>query len=215
MSSRQGGLRELAGNTGGAVVLNTNDVKGGLARITSDLGAYYLMQYYSTNAKLDGKYRRITVKTKRPGIQVRARDGYLAPTEAEARTAGVPVRTASLPEGVVPLIRQTQIIALKRGPSTDLSYVRAAAPEFRRTERLRIEVPMPAGAANAAGRILNARDQVLPLVVTVGTAQLDGKTIGSAEVILAPLAPADYRLELSFDINREKQSVFYTFRIVP
>ena len=31
MASRQGGLRELAGNTDGAVVLNTNDVKGGVA----------------------------------------------------------------------------------------------------------------------------------------------------------------------------------------
>ena len=37
-----GGLRELAGNTDGAVVLNTNDVKGGVSRIMSDLGSYYL-----------------------------------------------------------------------------------------------------------------------------------------------------------------------------
>ena len=44
MASRQGGLRELAGNTDGAVVLNTNDVKGGVARIMADLGSYYLMQ---------------------------------------------------------------------------------------------------------------------------------------------------------------------------
>ncbi|MEP6782342.1 MAG: VWA domain-containing protein [Acidobacteriota bacterium] len=215
MSARQGGLRELAGNTEGAVVLNTNDVKGGLARMMSDLGAYYLMQYYSTNAKLDGKYRRITVKVKRPGIQVRARDGYLAPTEAEARSAGVPVKTPQLPAGVVPLIKQTQITALRRGPSTGLNYARATAPEFRRTERLRIEVPMQAGAANLVGHVLNARDQLLPLIVTCSTAENNGKTIGAAEVILAPLAVGEYQLSFSFDVNGETQSTVYAFRLIP
>ena len=100
MSSRQGGLRELAGNTDGAVVLNTNDVKGGVARMMADLGSYYLMQYYSTNTKLDGRFRSITVRVKRPGVQVRARPGYLAPTEAEARAAGVPAKPSALPPGV-------------------------------------------------------------------------------------------------------------------
>jgi VWFA-related protein len=88
MASRQGGLRELAVNTDGAVVLNTNDVKGGVRRMMADVGSYYLMQYYSTNPKLDGRFRSITVRVTRPGVQVRARPGYLAPTEAEARTTG-------------------------------------------------------------------------------------------------------------------------------
>ena len=95
MASRQGGLRELAGNTDGAVVLNTNDVKGGVARMMADLGSYYLMQYYSTNTKLDGRFRSITVRVKRPGVQVRARPGYLAPTEAEARASGVAVKSGA------------------------------------------------------------------------------------------------------------------------
>jgi len=34
-------------------------------------------------------------------------------------------------------------------------------------------------------------------------------------VILAPLAPADYRLELTFDVSGEKQGVSYNFRIIP
>ena len=123
MSSRQGGLRELAGNTDGAVVLNTNDVKGGVARMMADLGSYYLMQYYSTNPKLDGRFRSITVRVKRPGVLVRARPGYLAPTEAEARTTG-PV---TLPPGVTGIARKTPVTALRRGPSTGLQ-VRARRP---------------------------------------------------------------------------------------
>jgi VWFA-related protein len=215
MAARQGGLRELAGNTDGAVVLNANDVKSGQARITSGLGAYYLMQYYSTSPKLDGKYRHVTIKVKRPGIQVRARDGYLAPTEAEARSAGVAVKATALPDGVVPLIRQTQMTALRRGPSTGLSYVRAIKPEFRRTERLRVEMAMPAGAANASGQILNSRDQVLALPVSYTTSERDGKIIGTADVTLAPLAESDYKLSLSFEVGGEHQTLVYAFRIVP
>ena len=88
LANRQDGLRELAEQTDGAWVLNTNDTGGALARMLADTSAYYLLSYYSTNTKLDGRFRRITVKVKRPDVEVRARPGYLAPTEAEARAAG-------------------------------------------------------------------------------------------------------------------------------
>jgi len=211
MASRQGGLRELAVNTDGAVLLNTNDFKGGVARMMADLGSYYLMQYYSTNPKLDGRFRSITVRVKRPGVQARARPGYLAPTEAEARTTG-PV---TLPKGVTAMARKTPVTALRRGPSTGLQYVRADQARFRRTERLRIEVAMPAGAANAAGRVLTMQEQATPLVVTYSTAENNGQTIGIADVILAPLAVGEYALELSYDVNGQREVTTYNFRIIP
>ena len=86
--SRQDGLKVLAEQTDGAWILNTNDTAGALTRILADTNSYYLLSYYSTNPKLDGRFRRITVRVKRPDMEVRARPGYLAPTEAEARAAG-------------------------------------------------------------------------------------------------------------------------------
>ena len=59
-----------------------------MQKIFRDVGSYYLLSYYSTNQKLDGRFRRIRVEVKRPDVDVRARPGYLAPTEAEARAAG-------------------------------------------------------------------------------------------------------------------------------
>ena len=215
MAFRQGGLRELALNTEGAVVLNTNDVKGGVAQMMAGLEAYYLMQYYSTNTRLDGRFRAITVRTTRPGIQVRARRGYLAPTEAEARAAGVAMKPATLPDGVDPIVRRAEMTALRRGPSTGLAYVKATEPRFRRTERLRLELPMPAGAANGAGQLLNVQKQPMPLQVTYSTEVRDGRTIGLAEVALAPLAVGEYALEVSYDVNGQTQRTVYEFRIIP
>jgi len=215
MAFRHGGLRELALNTDGAVVLNTNDVKGGVARIMAGLDAYYLMQYYSTNTKLDGRFRSISVRVTRPGVQVRARRGYLAPTEAEARAAGVTAKPVTLPDGVDLIARRADVTALRRGPSTGLAYVKANEPRFRRTERLRLEVPIPSGAANAAGRILNIQKQVLPLTVTYSTQETNGRTVGIADVSLAPLAVGEYSLEVSYEVNGQKHGATYEFRIIP
>ena len=75
-NTRQDGLKYLAENTDGTWIMNTNDIDAPLKRITDDLSSYYLLGYYSSNTKLDGKFRDITVRVKRPGTRVRARRGY-------------------------------------------------------------------------------------------------------------------------------------------
>ena len=83
---RQSNLRELADNTDGVAVVNTNDIDGALRRIVADLSSYYLLGHYSTNTKLDGRFRNITVRVRRPGVQVRARRGYRGLTAEELVT---------------------------------------------------------------------------------------------------------------------------------
>ena len=95
LRDRQDDLRMMALQTDGQVVLNTTDVSGAMQKMFADIGSYYLLSYYSTNAKLDGRFRRIRVEVKRPDVEVRARLGYLAPTESEARAAGVPITSAT------------------------------------------------------------------------------------------------------------------------
>ena len=62
--------------------------RGRQARVAADLSSYYLLGYYSTNLKLDGKFHAIKVRVNRAGVQVRARRGYLAPSAAEMTRAG-------------------------------------------------------------------------------------------------------------------------------
>jgi hypothetical protein len=327
----------MADQTDGAVVLNTNAVGSALQRILADVGSYYLMSYYSSNPKLDGRFRRINVRVKREGLEVRARPGYLAPTEAEARAAGVtttagntgrlspapptsvtraldaiapargnlPVRiqasgaagavraiveldaaTLKQPEwsaggdlrvviepergggqsytiesvlepgqrsatalgpattlapgrysvkaelrarnGRIPLQvttfavvpAETAVVgngalALRRGPSTGLVYQPTADPRFRRTERLRIEVPVLADGLTITGRMLTREGQPMPLTVTFSE-RMDGTAkLAIAEVILAPLAAGEYVLEVSFAASGTTESVSYGLRLIP
>jgi VWFA-related protein len=87
LSRRLETLRTLAEATDGIAVLNNNDLDAGLRRISDDLSSYYLLGYYSSNGKLDGRFHNIRVRVKRPGIDVRARKGYRAATRAEVTAA--------------------------------------------------------------------------------------------------------------------------------
>jgi VWFA-related protein len=99
LATRQDTLRQLAIETDGLAVIGSNDIDRGMQRILADLSSYYLLGYYSTNTKLDGRFRNITVRVNRPGVQVRARRGYRAPTAAEM-TADLTGNAAS-PSGAV------------------------------------------------------------------------------------------------------------------
>jgi VWFA-related protein len=97
LRNRQEAMRTLADATDGIAVMNSNDLNAGMKRIADDLSSYYLLGYNSTNTKLDGRFRNIKVRVKRPGVDVRARKGYRAATEAEV-TAARTAAAAPVPE---------------------------------------------------------------------------------------------------------------------
>jgi len=93
LNARIESLRALAADTDGFAVVQTNDLERGFQRIVADLSSYYLLGYYSTR-RMDGRFHPIRVRIKRPGVQVRARRGYLAPSAAEAATIAARAKTA-------------------------------------------------------------------------------------------------------------------------
>jgi hypothetical protein len=85
-------LRTLAVETDGRAIINRNDLVGGMKQIVSDVSAYYLIGYNSTQAPADGKFHEIKVRVKRPGVQVRSRKGYWALTP-EVKQSSLPPKS--------------------------------------------------------------------------------------------------------------------------
>jgi hypothetical protein len=88
-------LRAIANVTGGFAVTNSNNFAPAFERIVRENSTYYILGYYSTNERRDGRYRPLSVRVTRPGLEVRARNGYLAPTGRIPAPAPTVARTVS------------------------------------------------------------------------------------------------------------------------
>jgi len=93
----QDSLRVMGDETGGFAVVNRNDFATAFQRIVDDNSSYYVMGYYSTNDRRDGRFRKIEVRLPdKPGYVIRSRKGYVAPrgrapeTKAAAKDAPTP-----------------------------------------------------------------------------------------------------------------------------
>jgi VWFA-related protein len=213
LSTRQGTMRDLANNTDGLAVMNSLEFDRNLRRIVDDLSSYYLLGYYSTNAKLDGKYREIEVRVKRPGVDVRARRGYRAPTSAEvAARAGAPAAEGPKAEpSAEPLPRPA---LFHRGPGTGNTLQPLEAPTLSRTERLHVEVRLERGMQQPSARLLGPTGQPLAIpVITTERIDARGRWL-LADVTLAPLAPGNYAIELSASDTAGLHKVVTPIRVV-
>jgi len=288
------------------------------------LSSYYLLGYSSTNTSFDGRLRRINVKVAKPGIDVKARWGYRAPTEAEIsalRNAGpaappakltsdagealgtlgrlraasplhaygralagevvvvaelspgefasgrwkqggeVEVRVASgngdavgsgrgrIPPGgrsvaisipfkagveeIDAAVRArsetegsadaTVTIAAPAGTVIGAplilrgvrpgSFQPAAALEFQRSERLRIEWPVIATTDRREARILDRAGTPLPIPITLTETPSPSGSALAVDVALAPLAASDYVVELVAGAGDKSERKLLAFRI--
>ena len=82
---------------------------------------------------------------------------------------------------------------------------------FRRNEQIRVEIPTASGDPVTA-RLLDRTGKPLAAPVTAALRDdADGSKWVTAQLALAPLAPADYAIELSSGANR----MVAGFRVVP
>lgn len=74
----QSGLGQLANETGGFLISDTNNIGPRLRQVDDDLNTYYLLTYTPQNANYDGRFRQISLKLDRSNLEVQARKGYYA-----------------------------------------------------------------------------------------------------------------------------------------
>ena len=89
----ESGLGRLANETGGFLIRDTNDAASAFRRIEEDMRFHYLLGYSPSNESYDGRFRSVTVKVRRPGLQVQTRQGYYAIRPADS----VPLRSFEAP----------------------------------------------------------------------------------------------------------------------
>ena len=186
LNARIESLRTLAGATDGIALVNSNDIAKGLTRVVDDLSSYYLLGYYS-NGKLDGKFHSISVRVKRPGVQVRARRGYLAATPAAMTASARP----ALPSP--PTLAEAETAAIQT----------ALAPlaQFQRDSPLRVHVATgwqgnPAMArfwvvAEFSASVPSDRDVDVTVIAASGSTVGRATGAGGSRSIVVPILPSE------------------------
>jgi VWFA-related protein len=74
-------LFALAGDTGGKALLDNNDLTQGILQAQQAITDYYILEYYTTNTTLNGKFRRIKVSINGNDARLDYRQGYYAGKE--------------------------------------------------------------------------------------------------------------------------------------
>jgi len=77
----EGDMRKLTEQTGGRVInvgSKFDKLREAFDQIASELRSQYNIGYTPTNAKLDGSYRKLEIKSKQQGYKIQTRAGYYA-----------------------------------------------------------------------------------------------------------------------------------------
>lgn len=237
-------LLELASNTGGTAVTNRNDLVQGVIEVSREFEAYYLLGYASDNNKADGTLRRIDVRVKKPGIEVKARRGYRAMSKAEADSKAaaeaspvtISAERADL-DAALDLLAGIRVgdndgfdmrrylrpslephlgapVVSRATPSPRSPIVPVTAPTLRRSERLHIEWPITQAVQSRTARIVGRDGNPVGVVVAL-TEREGAPTMLVADAVLGPLGFGDYVLELTVTTDGTPRRTLLAFRVVP
>lgn len=242
ITNRVSSLRTIAESTDGIPVVQTNDLAAGLRTIADDVSGYYLLGYTPSNTRLDGAFRRIEVKVGVPGLSVRARRGYVAPTETRvvsapasppAAAAGVAEALAALDAipgeaelhaaarvgvGLLTLPEGDALlgrpVAFRGRPAPRSPLAPAASFRYARTERLRFQWSAPLTFDRLSARLLDRTGREL-----AGTLPMSRDDTGAPPSVwldlnLASFARGEYVVEVTAARGNRSEQQFVAFRVV-
>jgi VWFA-related protein len=133
-------LQTLASDTGGKAFTDSNGFGDAFTQVIRDTSAYYLIGYSSTNEVKDGRFRRISVRVKRPDLRVEHRAGYYA--ERDFAHTGRQDRERELQEQLASPLSSTDIPVF-----VSAGWFRLAADRYY----VPLSVAIPANAIRGRG----------------------------------------------------------------
>ena len=207
----QESLMTLSEETGGLAIVNSNDLAGGLGRIVLDNSRYYLLGYYSDSTEWSSnRFMEIDVRVKRPGLEVRARKGFLPPdlraiesAREEAIESGAsPAMTAALgkpvPLGDLPMRVFAAPLRGLDGNGSVLVALEIDGPSLRfeeRDGRFVESVEVSIMAADARGRVQGGEDKTFNLNLMPETHERISRT-GVRLMSQLELPPGRYQIRV-------------------
>jgi hypothetical protein len=223
---QQSRLAEIAINTGGRHFTNQSDLTRAVREIVAENGSYYVLGYYPVPFEADGKFHAFDVKVKRPGVRVRARQGYVASSAAASTSEVRPLLDGAMATGVNVSALPLRAVAAPLAPSSKgvmtavtIEVTYPARPDTGRQidDELRVSVlaldpdaKVKAtseralrfqGTAPESGPVTVVIHEVIelpsqPLVLRVGVAAKALGKAGTVQMSVDVPKPSDNRLQL-------------------
>jgi len=201
-------LRRLAEATGGSAIVNTNNFEDGFSQVVRDNSSYYILGYSANTPRTDGKFHKVQIRVKRPGLEVRSRGGYLAPLH---RKTPIITRASTLAPSItealqspigVPGVPIRLFAAPYKGTSQQARV--AITAEFgvealslmQRQGRLVGNLAVALRPTTAEGKLVAGQRHELSLALKPETYEL-AKTHGLRLVTEMSLAPGRYQLRVA------------------
>ncbi|MEM9555868.1 MAG: VWA domain-containing protein [Acidobacteriota bacterium] len=170
----QAPLRFMAEETGGFVVMNTNNFRKPLDRMAADFDSYYSLGFVPAS-DVSGRYHRIEVelKEKRRGVDVRHRDGYrdkpLDTVMSERALAALELGFGDNPLGV-----DLEVVKIDPGETRDQFLVTLVVKvpmdrlEFLpQSEMMRARVRLYIAARDREGGLAEVQEVPMPIDIPV------------------------------------------------
>jgi VWFA-related protein len=212
LSGSQDTLYALAADTGGKAFLDSNDLSMGVVQAQKDIASYYILGYYSPNAAMDGKYRRIKVLLNTNlSAKLDYRTGYFASKEfkqfnssdrerqlEEALALGDPLTdlTLAVETDYFRMARDRYYVPVSvKLPGSDLELAKRGGSETARLDYI-------CQVRDSKGQLMGAaRDFITVKLKSDTAAELVHKTV--AYDVGFALQPGTYTLKF---LTRENQS---------
>jgi hypothetical protein len=96
-----------------------------------------------------------------------------------------------------------------------MRFVATADSRFTRADRVRAEVLVADASSTVTASLLDRMGATIAVPVTVGSRTEGAMTWGTAELVLAPLAPSEYVLKINVTGPGGPSDVYTGIRVVP
>jgi VWFA-related protein len=220
----QDSLRTMSDETGGFAVVNRNDFTDAFQRIVDDNSSYYMLGYYSSNDRRDGRFRKIEVRLKnRPGLVVRARKGYVAPRgrAPETKAAAKDGPSLELKEALesplpLPQLPMALTAAVFKGPAGKGSVVIStfihggSLPFVEEKGQYRNDLEVLGIATDDKGKSFSTDRNTVNLAMKPDTANRV-KAMGFRVIQSLELAPGRYLLRVAAKEGNTRKAGMATF----